>query len=114
MKHTISATEASRQFSHILNMVHYQGESYDIKRGKEVIAQIVPVATQKVTMKVSDLNHFFKNIPSLGEDADSFEQDILKTRAEQKNIFQEWDLLKKSAPLGSVLDILSMRDEGRK
>ena len=31
-----------------------------------------------------------------------------------KNIFQEWASLKKSAPLGSVSDILSMRDEGRK
>lgn len=54
--HIITATEASRSLSNILNKVHYQGESYEIKRGKEVIAKIVPAIPKKHSMKVSELN----------------------------------------------------------
>lgn len=63
--HIISATEASRTLSVILNRVHYQGEHYEIKRGKDIIAQIIPVAHKKMPMKVKALNEFFKNFLGL-------------------------------------------------
>ncbi len=57
--HIVSATEASRTLSNILNKVHYQGEHYEIKQGKNIIAQIIPVAYKKASMKVNKLNKFF-------------------------------------------------------
>ena len=90
--HIISATEASRTLSVILNRVHYQGEHYEIKRGKEIIAQIIPVAHKKMPMKVGALNEFFKKLPTLeSEDQIIFENDIAHIRAQNKFDDQSWD-----------------------
>jgi antitoxin (DNA-binding transcriptional repressor) of toxin-antitoxin stability system len=42
MDRTISATEAARTFSDVLNRIRYQGVTFTIERGGEVIARIVP------------------------------------------------------------------------
>ncbi len=90
--HIISATEASRNFSIILNKVHYQGEHFDIKRGKEIIAQIIPVAHQKTSMKVKDLKEFFKHLPTLeADDQSAFEKDIKEIRTKSKFEDESWD-----------------------
>lgn len=90
--HVISATEASRTFSVILNKVHYQGEHFDIKRGKEIIAQIIPVAHKKASMKVIDLNNFFKHLPSIeADDQIAFEKDIEQIRLQNKLEDNSWD-----------------------
>ena len=39
---SINATEAAKNFSHILNQVRYQGKSFEVKRGRETVARIVP------------------------------------------------------------------------
>ena len=36
----ITATDAARKFSELLNQVRYQGEEFDIVRGKEVVARL--------------------------------------------------------------------------
>lgn len=36
----VTATEAARNFSDLVNRVHYRGESFDIVRGGEVVARI--------------------------------------------------------------------------
>lgn len=83
--HIITATEASRSFSNILNKVHYQGESYEIKRGKEVIARIVPAAPKKTELKVSELNTIYNRLPPLDEkDEAAFIKDIEQIRAQMK------------------------------
>jgi len=90
--HIISATEASRKLSVILNKVHYQGEHYEIKRGKEIIAQLIPVSHKKPSIKVSELNAIFKKLPTIEtEDQLAFLQDIEDIRA--KNIAEDksWD-----------------------
>ena len=40
----ITATDAARRFSEFLNQVRYQGVEFDIVRGKEVVARLVPAA----------------------------------------------------------------------
>jgi antitoxin (DNA-binding transcriptional repressor) of toxin-antitoxin stability system len=40
----VSSTEASRNFSEILNLVRYRGESFLVERGGEPICEIRPVA----------------------------------------------------------------------
>ena len=83
--HIITATEAGRSLSNILNKVHYQGESYDIKRGKEIIARIIPVKPKTTLLKVKDLNNLFKHLPHLeNKDQADFQKDIELIRAQMK------------------------------
>ncbi len=90
--HTISATEASRSLSSILNKVHYQGEIYVIKRGKEVIAKIVPAAPKNTTLKISALNELFKHFAHLDEDdQQAFEEEIKNIRSHMKIEDDSWD-----------------------
>ena len=44
MESYISATEAARTFSDILNRVRYHGEAFVVERGGEPICRISPVA----------------------------------------------------------------------
>lgn len=90
--HVISATEASRSLSNILNKVHYQGESYTIKRGKEIIAKIIPAASKKSTLKIADLNRVFKSLPHLdSKDQQAFENDVKQIRIDIKDESNPWD-----------------------
>ena len=90
--HTISATEASRSFSNILNKVHYQGESYEIKRGNEIIAKIIPITSKKSFLKISDLDKLLKYIPHLDkQDQDAFANDVEKIRTQMKLEDKSWD-----------------------
>ena len=47
LTHMISATEMSRSLSDVLSKVYYQGQSFEIKRGKEVIAKLIPSVSRK-------------------------------------------------------------------
>ena len=38
----ITATEAIRSFSDIMNKVYYQHQSFDVKKGKVIVARIIP------------------------------------------------------------------------
>jgi antitoxin (DNA-binding transcriptional repressor) of toxin-antitoxin stability system len=42
MKSHISATEAARSFSELINRVHDRGESFVVERGGKPICEIVP------------------------------------------------------------------------
>jgi prevent-host-death family protein len=72
----VSATEAVRTFSDLLNSVKYKGESYTIIRGGKPIAEIVPVGKVVHERRLGDLTAILKNLPSLGDDAESFARDI--------------------------------------
>lgn len=78
--HIMTATEAARTFSELLNEVRYRGKSFDIKRGKEIIATISPVISSK-GVKVQALNEIFHHLPSLDEkDLEDFEKSIKEMR----------------------------------
>lgn len=49
MKSRISATQAARTFSDLLNRVRYRGEEFVIERGGEPICTISPVKPQPCT-----------------------------------------------------------------
>lgn len=42
----ITATEASRSFSEVINRVAYSGESFVIKKGNRIMARITPVTVE--------------------------------------------------------------------
>ena len=87
--HIITSTEATRSFSEILNKVHYQRQSFDIKRGREVIAKLVPA---KPVMLANQFSNFLKNLPVLEpEDKQDFEKIIAECRSDLHETRDLWD-----------------------
>jgi antitoxin (DNA-binding transcriptional repressor) of toxin-antitoxin stability system len=71
----INVTQAARNLSELLNKVAYQGASFELERGKKVIARLMPARTAS-PMKAKDLNDFFAKLPPLGDDAEGFSRDL--------------------------------------
>jgi hypothetical protein len=87
----ITATDAMRSFSDIINKVHYQYQSFDIKKGKSIVARIIPYHhATKVTTK--DLNVFFKDSPKLSnDDGTDFVNAIKNLRANAQSRDLQWE-----------------------
>jgi antitoxin (DNA-binding transcriptional repressor) of toxin-antitoxin stability system len=79
MTKAITATEAARNFSDLLNRVHYRGETFDIVRGGEVIARITGT-TERRRATVQDL---IAALESAGEPDASFADDLERIQADQ-------------------------------
>lgn len=62
MKSHLSATQAVRQFSDVLNRVRYRGEEFVIDRGGEPVCQIVP-ARPAATRTVAELVQALRALP---------------------------------------------------
>ena len=58
----ISATEAARNFSDLVNRVYYQGETFVVERGGEPVCAISPVGPAKFTG--SDFVRLLSGLPS--------------------------------------------------
>lgn len=76
----ISATEASRNFSEILNRTRYGGESFVVERNGEPVAEIRPAPKRST---VADLIDFLENTPLPDPD---FRRDMQEIIAQRK-----WD-----------------------
>jgi prevent-host-death family protein len=61
MESHISATEAARSFSDLLNRVLYRGEVFVVERGGQPVCRITPARPVKFTLR--DLVHLLKTIP---------------------------------------------------
>jgi antitoxin (DNA-binding transcriptional repressor) of toxin-antitoxin stability system len=76
MMNRISATHAARNFSDLINRVRYQSASFEIARGNEVIARIIPAAPS-ITLSIADLDEQLAQLPRLdAEDAGLFEASL--------------------------------------
>lgn len=76
MGKTISATEAVRKFSEILNSIKYGGNHYTIVRGGKAVASICPVERLIKERTLGDLKELLKKLPQLGDEAKRFEEDL--------------------------------------
>ena len=76
---TISATEAARSFSEVLNQVQYRDTSFSIERGRRIVARLVPAALP-AGLALADLNRLFAGLPHLAP------AEASKWRAEVKTI----------------------------
>jgi len=76
MTKTITATEAVRKFSEILNSIRYKGDHYTIVRGGKPVASISAAEGQVKEMTLGDLPALVKTLPPLGEEAEKFRKDI--------------------------------------
>jgi prevent-host-death family protein len=86
MTKTITATEAVRKFSEILNSIKYTGNDYTIVRGGKPVATIRPAETHTKEMTLGDLAGLVKSLPALGDEAERFKKDIKEARKHQPHL----------------------------
>ena len=86
MTKTITATEAVRRFSEILNSIKYTGNDFTIIRGGKPVATIRPAETHGKTMTLGDLAGLVKSLPALGDEAERFRKDLREARKHQPHI----------------------------
>ncbi len=72
MESRISATEAARNFSDLLNRVLYRGEEFVVERSGEAVCRIVPAKPVKRTL--ADLVRILDSAPPDPEYWDTVEQ----------------------------------------
>jgi antitoxin (DNA-binding transcriptional repressor) of toxin-antitoxin stability system len=78
MKTHISATQAARTFSDLLDRVQYRGEEFIVERGGEPVCQIVPA--RPVVRTVADLVHLLRTIPKPDDEYLDILEDITKNQ----------------------------------
>jgi len=86
MTKTITATEAVRKFSEILNSIKYTGNDYTIIRGGKPVATIRPAETFAKELTLGDLAGLVKSLPALGDEAERFKKDIRQARKRQPHM----------------------------
>jgi prevent-host-death family protein len=90
----VTATDAVRKFSELLNFVRYKGENYTIVRGGKPVAVLRPLETftesriveefeaespeEYEVKSLGDLKKLLKSLPKLGAEAENFERDAKK------------------------------------
>ena len=76
MEKRISATDAVRKFSEILNSIKYKGERFTVIRGGKPVAFLSPVESPAKGRTLGELKELLRSIPRLGEEAEKFDGDL--------------------------------------
>ena len=90
----ITAEEASRTFSELLDRVRREGASFEITEGEDVVARVEPPAGAgpgKVRTLAELVEHIKKGPRLDPEDSLAFEADLAAIRAEMKLPDIKWD-----------------------
>ncbi len=86
----MNVAEAEKNFAKLVDKVYMEGVSVDLERDDQVIARLTPVQ-RRPHLAVSELNAFLRGLPSLGDDANVFAQDVRALRAEFPAEGHAWD-----------------------
>jgi antitoxin (DNA-binding transcriptional repressor) of toxin-antitoxin stability system len=86
MDKAITATEAGRDFSGLLNAIKFKGETYIIKRRGKPIASMGPVRAAKALKTLKELKGILDELPRIGDDLDSFEEDPIEVLKAQPSL----------------------------
>lgn len=89
MEKAISATEAVRKFSEILNSIKYRGNHYTIMRSGKPIASICPVERPLKERTLGELRDLIKKLPHLGDEIERFEMDLKEIIKHQPSMPEE-------------------------
>jgi prevent-host-death family protein len=76
MEKCITATQAIRDFSELLNKIKYKGDHYIIERNGKPVAYMEPVKETKKVKTLKELKFLLNELPSLDDDLDAFAADI--------------------------------------
>jgi antitoxin (DNA-binding transcriptional repressor) of toxin-antitoxin stability system len=86
MEKRISATQAVRDFSEVLNTIKFKGTHYVIERSGKAIACMKPIDEDTNLAKLGELKRMLKMLPSLDEELDSFAADLEDIRKDQPSL----------------------------
>lgn len=75
MNISITATEAARNFSELLNNIKYRGDRYTVIRGGKPAASLVPAEQGWSSATMADLRGILAQLPALDQDDDTFAAD---------------------------------------
>ena len=76
MEKRISATQAVRDFSEVLNTIKFKGVHYIIERGGKPIASMKSIDEKIDPMTLGQLKALLKKLPRLEEELDAFASDL--------------------------------------
>ena len=79
MESHISATQAARRFSDLINRVLYRGEEFIIERGGEPVCRLAPVRPRRFTL--ADMVKLLRSVPKPDS---GYWDDLEKIQREQK------------------------------
>lgn len=76
MKKRITATEAVRDFSELLNRIKFKGDHFVIERSGKPVALMAPIEEGKHAKTLKELKSLVKKLPRLDDDLDAFAADL--------------------------------------
>ncbi|MFH1954286.1 MAG: hypothetical protein ABIL06_22050 [Pseudomonadota bacterium] len=76
MEKRITATQAVRDFSEVLNTIKFKSVHYIIERGGKPVASMKPIDDKKDSVTLGDLKALLKKLPRLDEECDAFASDL--------------------------------------
>ena len=76
MEKRITATQAVRDFSELLNRIRFNGDHYIIERSGKPVALMEPVKEPKKEKRLKELKSLLKELPRLNEELDAFADDL--------------------------------------
>jgi antitoxin (DNA-binding transcriptional repressor) of toxin-antitoxin stability system len=79
MKSRISATEAARTFSDLMNRVRYRGESFIVERSGKPICEILPARPPKFSG--AELASLLRSLPKPDEEYLAIVEDLIAKQA---------------------------------
>ena len=76
MEKEITATEAVRDFSDLLNRINFGGDHYIIKRGGKPVAYMGPLREANIVRPLEELKSILEELPRLDDDLEPFAADL--------------------------------------
>ena len=76
MEKRITATQAVRDFSELLNKIRFKGECYVIERSGKPVARMTPATDEGAPRALGELKSLMSQLPPLDEDLDAFARDL--------------------------------------
>ena len=89
MEKHITATQAVREFSELLNKIKFKGDRYIIKRSGKPVAQMEPIREAKKAKMLKELKSLLKELPRLDQELDAFAADLEGVRKDQPPLPEE-------------------------
>ncbi len=89
MEKRITATQAVRDFSEILNKIKFKGEHYIIERSGKPVAQMEPVNTPHKDSTLKELKFLLNKLPPLDDELAAFAEDLKRIWKDQPPLPEE-------------------------
>ena len=86
MEKVITATEAVKEFSALLNSIKFRGDHYIIQRSGKPVASMLPCEEATKSRSLKELKLILDELPRLNEDIDDFAAALEALRKHQPSL----------------------------